>query len=637
MANASYDTLTIQINADSKEANRSIATLNRNLNNLDETAKKLNTRRIGEVKGLLLNIAKIDFSNVSKGLQDVVSAFKYFNLNRSAKADSFFPVLSSKNYEKELKSYTKIAQRADFSFGGMANNDTTTKLSSQVASAKEIREVLKDIELTGTQINKVLGILGVRVNSFSDEKLTQMGEALKSIGVSSEKIDKVMKELVKDTKEMAENTNHASRGFAKMFKNILKYRVVRRLIQSIFQEVSNAIESLANIDEDFNKSLGEIKSAISYVARVLVSLIAPIVKIIAPIVVMIAEAIGFIGNVLGQSIAGALGQEDFAEATESVETYTDSLKKAKNVSMGFDKLNVISKDNADGFKMTDITKGSGALGEVIGKIREVLQPILQEIVPQVSALLSKIIASFDKIRPALEIIIDLIADFINYTDDSAFGGVNALVDNLITTTYLLATITKLLSPILKILNAISIVITNIIDWVVMFISNVVSTFVDYIATIFETIIAFVSGDFDQIGMLWDNLLNNLGVRWQVFGMTIANFFIKVWNNIVDFIENIINSMIGGLNKIGEYTGGWSIPEVDFSGAKGQTYDVAGAVSGGNAFNYDISSPSESMGGNSKSGDVVIEIDGREIARAVNTQNANSGSQMMWGGDINYGK
>ena len=41
-------------------------------------------------------------------------------------------------------------------------------------------------------------------------------------------------------------------------------------------------------------------------------------------------------------------------------------------------------------------------------------------------------------------------------------------------------------------------------------------------------------------------------------------------------------------------------------------------------------------GNNGSGDIVIQIDGREVARAVNKANSNNGSKLGWGGNLNYG-
>ena len=65
MANVNYDTLTIEINADSKKANSSINRLSKNLQTLEDVAKNLDYKTISGTKKLLQDIANIDFSNVS--------------------------------------------------------------------------------------------------------------------------------------------------------------------------------------------------------------------------------------------------------------------------------------------------------------------------------------------------------------------------------------------------------------------------------------------------------------------------------------------------------------------------------------------------------------------------------------------
>ena len=579
MASASYDTLTIVINADSKEASRSINKLSNNLNKLNDTAKNLNTRRIGEIKGLLLNIAKIDFSNVSKGLQDVVSAFKYFN-NKTAQKNS--PILSVKELDKQMSAYTSFAKNVQYVFDGANNNEADTK----------------------------------------------------AIEKNLDKAEDKAKKTLKYVNELNEKTKNVASQFAKMFKNILKYRVVRRLIQTIFQEIQNAFSQLASVDQDFNNALGEIKSALSYVARVLVSIIAPIIKVIAPIITMIAEAIGMIGNALGSAFAGALGQSEFAEAEEKVESYTDSLKKAKNVSMGFDKLNVISQEDSGGYKMTDVANGSGALADVITKIKNILEPLLQELAPQISALMVKVVNAIEKIAPLIEVILDLVYDLVHLTDDSVNGSVGAFIDSLGSAFYLIGMIAKILEPILKVLNVINAVVLNIINWVIELLATGLGTIFETIGAILEIVIAFFEGDTKKIEQIWNNLLKSLFAKWEDFGRNFANFFIKIWNNIVSFVENAINKIIDSVNEIGKYTGGWSIPHVDFSGVKGTTLENVNTSNGASSFSYQSNTPN---GNGNSTQNIVVEIDGKEIARAVNKQNANSGTDFLMGGNINYGK
>ena len=247
MANASYDTLTITINADSKEANRSIKNLSNNLNKLNDSATKLNTRRLGEVKGLLLNIAKIDFSNVSKGLQDVVSAFKYF---QSKTAQKVAPIINPKDFDKQIKSYQNVLGK-DYNFSFLGGGNTTqSELTSTIERAKSLLEVVKELNLTGEQNKIVFKELGLSVNALQEKKFNSVAEALKKAGVEGGKIKKIIDELNESLNELKDTTGKTSSGFAKMFKNIMRYRVVRKLIQGIFQEISNAMTELANVDDN---------------------------------------------------------------------------------------------------------------------------------------------------------------------------------------------------------------------------------------------------------------------------------------------------------------------------------------------------------------------------------------------------
>ena len=463
MAEIGYDTLTITINADSKQAISDINKLNRGLTNLDKTAKDINTRRIGEVKGLLLNIAKIDFSNVSKGLQDVVSAFKYF---QSKTAQKVSPIINPKDFDKQIKSYQNVLGK-DFNFSFLSGGNTTTsELDKQIEKAQSLVDIIKDLKLTTSQTNTIFQTLGININKISDEKLKSVEEALRKAGKSSQEIGKVIKALTEEMNDLKESTGQTNRSFAKMLKNIMRYRVVRRIIQEIFTQITNAFSELANVDEDFNQAFGEIKSAISYIARVLASVIAPIIKVIAPIITMLAEAIGEIGNALGSSLAGALGQEQFAQAEENVESYTESLNKAKSVRTGIDELNVIGKDeNESNFSMVD-TNGLGKLGDFFKELKDGLQPILGELVGQLSQIMTTFIGALENAEPLLELIVDLINDFVSYTDDGVNGSLKSTIEALGIILKSLGLILQLLKPILDIVNVIgALALNSVLLWI----------------------------------------------------------------------------------------------------------------------------------------------------------------------------
>lgn len=615
MANVSYDTLTIQINADSKQAVANISKLNRGLTNLDNTAKNLNTRRIGEIKGLLLNIAKIDFSNVSKGLQDVVSAFKYF---QSKTAQKVAPIINPKDFDKQIKSYQNVLGK-DYNFSFLGGGNTTqSELTNTIEQAKSLLAIVKELNLTGEQNKIVFKELGLSVNALQEEKFNSIAEALKKAGVEGGKIKKIIDKLNESLNDLKDTTGKTSSGFAKMFKNIMKYRVVRKLIQSIFQEITGAFSELASVDEGFNQSLGEIKSAFSYIARVLTSIIAPIIKVIAPLITMVAQGIGEVGSALGNTLAGALGQEEFAEAQENVESYTESLNKAKSVSAGFDKLNVIAQDSGGNFAMTQTNETNNKLIETIKNLMESIKPIF-------TALKSFV----EKIKPLLDVVIDIFTQILNET----MGSVNESVANFIelfgTILNIIGKLLQALSPIVKFVITFSDTGLNIINDLM----SVVFILVNGILQPLYPIIELIGEQLKIIAPILDFISETLKALTGRSDNTGARVVTGI---LTGGLSELIRAIRGG----GYATGGFPEDGLFFANHTelvGQFSNGRTAVANNQQITqgiYQAVLQAMREGGGSN---IVIQVDGREIAKVVNKQNANMGSRFLMGGNINYGK
>lgn len=565
--NVEYDSITIQINADSKQATKNINSLNRSLSNLDQTAKNLNTRRIGEVKGLLLNIAKIDFSNVSKGLQDVVSAFKYFQNKMAQKSSPLFGNFSGKN---SPSGYNQAFQ-------------------NEYYQAFDVSKINFGLEKTPNIIE----------------------EATKEAG----KLEKQIKKINKETKK-------TQRSFGAMLKNIIRYRVIRQLIQKVYQEMLDAFSQLANVDKEFDKSLGEIVSAFKFIARTLVSVVAPIIKVIAPLITSLAEGLGSAFNSLGGIIAGALGQEEFAEAQENVESYTESLKKAKSVQMGFDQFNIVSQDNADGNFIMKQTNAMGNLQETLQKLTDGIKPIF-------GALKNAV----EKIAPILNVIIELFSQIINETMEST----NNLFANLISA---IGTIIQLIGSFLTAFEPL--------------ISLVISLFNDAVnATNDLTSVALI-----LVKDIWGAFIPVL----QLIGKLLSNL-----TPILKFIGNVIKELVGGITGTTDNESARKFGAVATLGLselfrylRGRSYatggfpedglfmanrgELVGQFSNGRtavANNQQISQgiyqavlqAMRDSGGNN----ISVQIDGQELARVISKKQNNFGQDLVIGGNINYGK
>ena len=80
-----YETLTIKIQADSKQANTNVDKLSTNLQKLNNTVETLDFEKLSRAQKLLQDIANIDFTNVSQGLTDVVKAFAVLGKDNTIK------------------------------------------------------------------------------------------------------------------------------------------------------------------------------------------------------------------------------------------------------------------------------------------------------------------------------------------------------------------------------------------------------------------------------------------------------------------------------------------------------------------------------------------------------------------------
>ena len=636
MADISYDTLNIVITANSSDAQKSVKSLTKNLNALDETAKNIDKERILEAKELLLDISKIDFSNVSKGLKDVVSAFKSFQ-----RVGTKYETIKTSSGNSNALNMGSIAQsiqpqKASFGF--------------------DVGSVFKKYQEINKSANEFL------TNIYKTEN------AFKPMVVDSQSLNDALEKASKETNKIAKNqkkTNDEAKKslslFGKIGKqivNIAKYRLVRMLIQSIMNDIKNAMQSLAEYDQDFDKALGEIKSAFSFIARTLVSAVAPIIKEIAPLITMLAQSVGAVITAIGEGFASSLGQEQFSEAKESVESYTDSLKKAKSVSMGIDELNVISQE-----KSSDLfdTKEMQTNGEGFAKVFESLKPTIDKLTKEITEIVSALFDFLNEARPILDIIWGLVKETFDLTSESVNGSIKDVLSSLASILNFLAPIITLLQPILTILNWINALIINITNWITSALSNAIASIFDVFSAIGETIVALLTGDFDAIDDIWNGLLQKMNARWLDFGKGIANFFINIWNKVVVFIQDTMNNLISGINGIAKFLG-FSIPKVDYSSAIAPTFasggfpqedglffanhtELIGQFSNGQtavANNEQIiegikQGVLEAMLQSGSGGNINVLIDGYEVASIVEKRQNNSGMNLVYGGNINYGK
>ena len=563
MANASYDTLTIKINADSKQANSSISKLSNNLQKLNDTAKGLDVERINEVKGLLLDIASIDFSNVSKGLQDVVSAFKAFN-------------------------------NAKF----MKQSQNGTDFASIKQPLTNSQEALGNITIPNAE-----GLENIK------DTVNEIGNSLVELGHTASKtlsaFDNGVKEVAESVKETNEAVKGATKSVAKMFLNILKYRIVRKIIQTIYQAFQQGIQNVAQFDVATGEAFTQIKASLGYLTDSLGSMLAPLIQAIQPVISLIADTVGDLANNLGQVFAEMNGQTTFAQATKDVEKYRNELKKTQSI--GIDELNILQPEQSGSYEMVELTDSSSALTDTFAELSKILKDIFKLLKP-----------ILDILKPVLDIVLQLV-------------------------NFLLPIVDRVLEPIIAVLNTILYLLKPIFDYI----DNELKISLGLIEIVFD----ILSLDFTKAGEHANSLFNSIK---QGFA-SVINFFVRILNTCAEYIERFFQGFIdafqwlwggtyqlniGRIPEVSFATGGF--PEDGFFFANhnelvGKFSDGKTAVANNEQIVEGIKQGVKEAMRESGGNNITIELDGYEVAKAITKRQNNFGDDVVLGGNIAFGR
>ena len=409
MADISYDSLQLNISANVSGATKSIGALKRNLEALQNCVKGLDFKLIDNLQKHLQDIANIDFSNVSNGLRDVVSAFKALNseqqkyANKSAK-------LKDEPYSPNFTMQDK-------------------QLPEQYMGGQNWQDVAyREIPLQGWK-------------DFTDN--------LKDMSVDAKEASDNVIDLESTMKDVGEQAEKSAGKFSKLlgaFKRIAFYRIVRRLLQLIVQSIKEGLDNLAMFDSSFNETMSNLKSSFTYLKNSLGAMLAPLIKALEPFITLIVDAVSYIANLLGQIFSMVLGQDTFTQAIKGAEDYAEALKKAKNAQLGLDELNVIQQDKQqENFETIENENSAvNSLGTLLQSVKDFLQGILSSL----GQLIEPLMGLIQSVLLALDPIFGVLSELINSLTPVISNIIQMLVP-------IINEIIGILSPILEILGEIA--------------------------------------------------------------------------------------------------------------------------------------------------------------------------------------
>ena len=609
MAQNTIDSLDIVISADTSKATKQVNTLIKKLGALRNTFKSLNSIN-GGIKPLvegLRDIANIDFSKAEKGLQALATIVDKIDRNKIKQLGDLQKGLGgdrataqglmNQSREPDIGSVAKMFSSSNYSQIANFNVHVSKELADAYRlQAKEaqmaldplvqLNERLAELGFESDQIREIGNAFNSLKPTYTREQLEALRQTLKSLGLTSKQASKVMKKS--GALEGGKNSSAIGRFSSRVIGRLI-FSVVRLIVQAIKDLIKQLIQDFAQVDKEFNKIISEAYSAVKYLSNAIKASFAPVIQSLAPILTMLADVLGDVLNKVAEFSAMMNGQDYYYRAVRNAEDFADTLEQAKkNITFGFDELNVISgEDKFQKFERVELTNQTQSLKYIVKSLQH-LEPILDFIGKLLFAMpVEAIYAILKFFEPAIILIADTLATIFE-TFGAILQSIPAVLHGLFT------------------------------------------------------------GDWSQFFNVWKKFADNVSTIWRDFANVIVPIVQSV-NNFISGIWNAISNFFGGGGGKGMSVSGGTktfatggFPEDGLFMANHN--ELVGGFAGGKTavvnnqqitqgiYQAVLQAMRESSGGN-----VVVQIDGKTIARAVNEQNANMGSQFLMGGNINYGK
>jgi len=605
MADALLQTLTIKLNAEVGNTKKKLNDVATSVEKLEEIGKKADWSVFEQIRTNLEGIAKIDFSNVADSLRDVVSAMKALGITSKKVNKMKTPTLKSPtpatgvkeegkwdvpNLDKNIYNYEKIIQ------GAIANlKDVGVAFKTTVQNFEPVVEGIGQVGNEFTLVNEETSDYAVTLQGIPSITSTAT-TSLASLGVST-----------RNAGNEAENSSKQWLKLINSIKRITFYRMVRRAIQLIGQIIRTSIEELAQYNDKFGETINNIKGSFQDVGRGVLAVIAPILTRLEPVITSLLNTITNGLYEIGYAMSKLFDTQDFSKEIQEAKKYAEELKKIKNIALGIDELNIIQ----------DTDKTAESDKEHLDAQEESAENAKAEE------------KWYEKILRTLR---------------ETFSSVDGF-----------------LAGVFRVLTQ----IWDIIEHTITFVSNIALEYVDIISAVFK-----------EITSLLDVFINIFQGKWDNAGKAVVNTLSSIVNALLVIIFGVINgcidvlnTMTSGLSVLWTWAGIPEIPDIPhipvpqiplFEYATGgfpedgfflaNHNELVGQFSNGKtvvANNEQIvegikrgvyEAMINANNGNGDSGkEIVIQIDGTEIARAVNKHNEKlGGGADLFRGGTEYG-
>lgn len=320
----------------------SIATLTRNLSNLNEALGQIESSKVNTINKLshaMDRLAKASamlkgVGKVGKNFTDISEAVKNQERINKAKRGLTKTYQPGADVTKVVDAYSQMGSRS-FA-GGLIKNSlangwqaTLTKLDSAFNSfATRMRSAL-------ISLPNVIGKCTTSAIAFGASLTKAIG------GRIANKVKALTKRFT---------------DFFKSIKRIAVYRLIRSAIKAITQGFQEGVKAVSNysrsIGGDFAKTMDSLTSQIALMNASLGAMSAPLIQMLAPAIMTVTNAVISLANAINQVLSLLSGKSGWTKATSAVKQYDDAVSGASNsqksLTAGLDELNVLNEGSGGG-------------------------------------------------------------------------------------------------------------------------------------------------------------------------------------------------------------------------------------------------------------------------------------------------
>lgn len=440
------------------------------------------------------------------------------------------------------------------------------------------------------------------------------------------------------------------KGIGEMFKTV--FNLVKTLGTSVFTSIINLAEKLGPLLESI---LTSIVDALNVIVPIVTELLDFIVEFLGPILDALATFITDtelpITEILKEifDIIFALFNECGSSLSELVANLINLIDNLLSPL-----LNIIAA-------ILPILKPIFEfLGIAINTILTILNPILDLINEILKDVGTELVEEIRFIMPLVSTILQAITDLVKpFFDEFGeyFGGIFAFIKQIY----------DVFSPIIKTIEqTIRNVLAPVFDWIETYINS----FVKVVKDVMGIIHSFLTGDWDALKNYWSDICDTMKNLWHHLWVDIGNFFVAIINGIIDgfqafvnFFVHAINGITSGLSKVWSWLGIPEIPQLgdvqlnhldpiayanggfpedgfffansgemvgQFSNGKTAVANNSEIIEG---IRQGVLSAFKEAQGDSNGQQIIVQIDGEEVASKIKKESAQVGPLIYAGGVV----